>query len=361
MSINKFLQIVFSTLLLSSVIYINNINADTQVSTQATLTFEERLNKPKKILSNSDTFTFDNLINFTVSTVGTEAIKTTPGAKQVILKFKVTNNGNHIQDFTLRAIQSPWINSTHKQHFSAENIMIYVDKDNNNIYTPSIDTLSYIDELGINQSVTIFLVADMPKKGLQSDHVAYYDLEASVAKGGKAGHLGEIITKDDSDIVDHAQQKQIVFSDNAGSFENDLQHDGKHSSRHGYLIYLSSMMMSQTSYVIQDPLNNTNNPKRIPGAIIRHCYSIKNQGNKDSFIANINDMIDLKMFNIATLTNENIRIYSDQKNFDCHTAHTLSTKANKGTINTQTGKIKIIFNGVAAKSMKSAYFDLQLH
>lgn len=356
MYLNRFLQTMLFFIFLITASHADGTNANTTVSSQSLLTFGDTLDKQKQILSNIDTYVVDDIINFSVDTIGSNLIKTIPGAQQAVLRFKVTNRGNNTQDFHLRALHASTSSS-----FQTNNTKVYVDTDNNGIYNAKIDTMQFIDELGVDSEMIIFIVSDIPAKGLRSDDTAIYDLEVRVARGGEKNIKGDIIIKDNSQDFDDAAVRQTVFADNAGSLKEDIKYDGRHSSRHGYLIYLSSMIMSQTTCVIQDPLNHTSNPKRIPGATIRHCYSVKNDGNKDSFIATITDSVDTSSFNLLELESQNIRLYDGHEKFNCMTADKLPTTPNKGSIDHQTGKIRILFNGVPAQSIKSAYFDLKLH
>ena len=54
---------------------------------------------------------------------------------------------------------------------------------------------------------------------------------------------------------------------------------------------LPDMHITKTSIVISDPVNNTNHPKRIPGAIIRYCFTVKNTGDGNADNAAIHDTL----------------------------------------------------------------------
>ncbi len=55
---------------------------------------------------------------------------------------------------------------------------------------------------------------------------------------------------------------------------------------------MPDMHITKTSIVISDPVNNTTSPKRIPGAIIRYCFTVKNTGDGSADNAAIHDTLN---------------------------------------------------------------------
>ena len=51
------------------------------------------------------------------------------------------------------------------------------------------------------------------------------------------------------------------------------------------------MSITKSSIVVSDPVNNTTNPKRIPGAIIRYCFVVDNSGNGTADDVKIKDTL----------------------------------------------------------------------
>jgi uncharacterized repeat protein (TIGR01451 family) len=169
---------------------------------------------------------------------------------------------------------------------------------------------------------------------------------------------GTIIAEDDRDNPDNALTVQIVFADGVGSVTGDNVRDGKHSSVDALIIVIADMSITKISLVVSDPINGDTNPKRIPGATLRYCFTITNSGDADAAIAKISDDLDENRFIVANIENNDIRIYSEANAFVCADAASLTTDANTGTVNTTTGEIVIDLQGVLANSSKSAYFDL---
>ena len=54
---------------------------------------------------------------------------------------------------------------------------------------------------------------------------------------------------------------------------------------------MPDMHITKTSIVISDPVNTTNNPKRIPGAIVRYCFTVKNTGDGNGDNVAIHDTL----------------------------------------------------------------------
>ena len=65
-----------------------------------------------------------------------------------------------------------------------------------------------------------------------------------------------------------------VFADGAGV--TDQAGDAAYSARDDYTVSATTMSVVKTSKVISDPLNNTTNPKAIPGAVIEYCIAVSN-------------------------------------------------------------------------------------
>ena len=55
---------------------------------------------------------------------------------------------------------------------------------------------------------------------------------------------------------------------------------------------MPNMHITKSSIVISDPVNNTTNPKRIPGAILRYCFVVDNSGLSSADNVKIKDKLD---------------------------------------------------------------------
>ena len=335
--------------------------AGTTISSTATLTFGDTVDSATTIESAPDSFVVDNKIDMSVTTLDIAAVQTKPEATGVVLKFKVTNTGNNIQDYSLQALTSStsltFAQDTVNDNFDAT-VNVVVDN-GDGIYNAADDTQTYIDELAPDDEVIVFIVGTMPA-GLANGDASIYDLQVQAAQGGVTNTKGADITQDDSANTENPLAIQIVFADGAGSVNGEVEKDGKLSSASAYIIIIADMQIVKTSMVIQDPYNAGNNPKRIPGATIRYCYTVTNSGGADATVANIGEDLDESQFDLSTFTTNDIKIYTGVDTFNCANAANLTTTTNTGTVDTTTGVINIILNGVNANSSKSAFFDINL-
>jgi hypothetical protein len=345
--------------LLSSSLMGDGTPSGTDVRNQAILSFGDDENALVDIVSNVDNFVVDTKIDLVVSTLDVSAVQTQLGKVSVVLKFKVANQGNSIQDFSLSSLRSSNRAFGVKDNFDAENIRVFVDVNNNGQYDEG-DDATYIDELGIDEEKVVFILADMPSSGIADGSIAVYDLQAQVAKGGAIGLQGDDIISDDRDKEDNPLTVQIVFADGEGSVTGDTPKDGKHSSVDAFKISIANMSIQKSSVVISDPINGNTNPKRVPGALIRHCITIQNSGSADVKYVNISDDIDESKFDISNFTKTDIRIYSLSEPFSCSSASEKATISSNAIINSSNGNIKISLGGVSANSAKSIYYDLSI-
>ena len=240
-------------------------------------------------------FVVDNKIDFTVTTVDSAIVEVTPGQSNAVLTYLVTNTGNTVQDFSLTSTLNNGNPFGETDNFDAT-VSIFVDSNGNGVYDSGTDIATFIDELSPDANVTVFLVSDISLTRTNSD-VSEHTLVAQVAVGGGAG-LGADITTDDSGSADVASTVQTVFADGNGTAANggtDSSKDGKFSIGNAFKVISADLSMSKTSIVISDPVNSTTNPHRIPGATIRYCFVVDNNGSTDSNSTLITDSIDANL------------------------------------------------------------------
>jgi uncharacterized repeat protein (TIGR01451 family) len=241
----------------------------TPITNSATLDFQVGGVDQDQITSNIASFVVDNRVIVEVTTDDAGGVvPVAPGAQDQILTYTVTNAGNTVQDYSLS------LTALASDDFDATAVSFFVD-DGDDVYTPGTDTATFIDELGIDGDVKVFVVGDIPTT--QTDgQLAEYDLIAQTAQGGTGGAQGSDILTDDSGIVDNPATIQIVFADAAGSA--DGANDGASSSRDAYEILSAALAVAKSSAVISDPVNLGVNPKAIPGATVRYTITVTNTG-----------------------------------------------------------------------------------
>ncbi len=229
--------------------------------------------------SNTTNFLVDRRINLTVAEVGGLATNVIPGAIDRVTMFTVTNTTNGTQDFRLIATNDAAGAGTafgNTDNFDGSNIRVFVDN-GNGIYEPALDTATFIDELGADQTRTVFVLIDIPVTQVNGD-IAGVTLQARAANAGGASVLGADATQtagaDTPGVVD------TVFGDAAGApnTAGDLARDGSHSDDDEYAVVTAALTVIKSQAVISDPFNGAVNPKAIPGAVIEYCIDINNTG-----------------------------------------------------------------------------------
>jgi len=338
----------------STVAFAQGTLSGTDVDSTASLTFT--VNGNSSTVTDTNSYKVDNKVDMVVSTTDLQAATVNPGANNVVLKYRVQNNGNTVQDFLLSALtnsQTAFSGSNKvTDNSDLNNVRVFVDSNNNGRYDPDIDTQDYIDELAPDATKTVFIVADVPSDA-PNNNIAVYDLEAQVAEGNTPNSKGNAITSDDSNQVDDAATVQIVFADGAGS--TDAEHDGKFSSADAWRVVTATVTISKDSIVVSDPVNGNNNPKRIPGAVVRYCYIVKNaEGGAEASGALVTDTLDT---NVLSLSGATVKLYGGNGTCDCNTPDsdiTASNGANGQDPNAQ-GVTKIDFGTVAGGATECAY------
>ena len=213
----------------------------------------------------SNAFIVDRKINLTVVEVGATT-SVSPGQTAAVTTFTVTNTSNAVMDFGLSAAQQT--TGTVAFHGGTDSF----DTSNVKIYSDAALTMqiTYIDELAADTSKTVYVVSDVPL-GLANGAVAGVVLTAQARDGGTAGSQGAVSV---ATVGANTAGMDTVFADGAGT--TDAANDGKFSAADDYTVSAATLAVTKTSTIISDPVNNTTNPKAIPGAVIEYCIAVAN-------------------------------------------------------------------------------------
>ena len=326
----------------------------TNVDSTASLSFT--VNGATSEVTSTNSYKVDNKVDLTVSTVDTQAVTVGPDATNVLLTYKVKNDGNTVQDFILSSLTTSTTvfsaGNAVTDDYDLTNVRVFVDANSNGVYDEGTDVETYIDELEPDADITVFIVADVPTDAL-NDAIAIYDLQAQVAQGETAGTQGTVIANDHSGQADDAASVQIVFADGQGT--TDVQHDGIFSSADAWKIVTADVTVSKNSIVVSDPVNGTTNPKRIPGAVVRYCYIVENAaGGAEATGALITDILNPDVLDLSAST---VVTYSGSGTCTCDAADADIT-GNNGALgqnpNAQ-GEVKVDFDTVAGGTTECAY------
>lgn len=120
------------------------------------------------------------------------------------------------------------------------------------------------------------------------------------------------------------------------------------------LVPTTYMKVTKTSCVINDPVNTTSNPKRIPGATIRYAVEAENITDFDTDNNIVTDTVDSN-FDSGTISN--LQIVSGS--CDCIGVSSASNNGSSGTGN-GINPVKLDFGTVAANSKECGYFEVDL-
>lgn len=227
--------------------------------------------------SDSNSIIVDRKVSLLVSEVGAETTTVTPGQKEAVTTFKLTNNSNATLDFDLTAAQLSGGTAAHggTDSFNVTNLKIYVDNGDGSYRTgDTLLTTPYIDELaGDGASRTIFVVANVPVE-MTNGQIAGVTLTATAREGGQAGSEGAVLTETQGA---NTEQMDTVFADDHGPVPGDSDRDGKSSDDDDYTVKAAMLAVAKTSLIIWDPINQATNPKAIPGARIQYCIRVSNE------------------------------------------------------------------------------------
>lgn len=228
--------------------------------------------------SNTATFVVDRKVNLAVATSQSANTQVNIGDTDRVLTFQVTNTTNGTQDLLLSASQAISVGVLPgPDDFDATNVRIFVDSNGNGIYDPGVDTATYIDELGADQSRTVFIVADIPNQANES--LAFLQLRATVAAGGAPGAQGTALVPTPLNTVNQDNEVDIVFVDNDsdGAAAGDTARNGQGVAYAAYEVGARNVNLSvfKSSRVVSDGFS-TLNPKAIPGAVVEYCLVANN-------------------------------------------------------------------------------------
>ncbi len=198
----------------------NNVAVDYEVGgvTQSTLTA-------------SNDLTVDRKVNLVLTEANSAATLVTPGQTKAVTAFELTNLSNASLDFALVASQQSGGAGAHggTDGFDVANgPTVFVDSDGNGLYDEGIDTATFVDELAADQTVTIFVIGDIPDTVFGGD-IATVELSAEAHEAGAAG-LGAIVTNASTG----PNGSETVLAD--GSGVSDADSDGTFTARDDYLV-----------------------------------------------------------------------------------------------------------------------------
>lgn len=213
-------------------------------------------------------FVVDTKIDFTVTNDDTDQITVSPGATAQVTQWTLTNTSNTATYFTLASSNLASGKTVYSNADSADTgtqtITYSTDGTNYNAYTGAI-------QIAVDTLIYVRVSSDIPLTVVNGDVMNIQLLATATDSGGTA--LTATIGADTIGSVD------IVLADGAGDSSYDgTTYNGIYQVWGGYIVQSATVAVTKSSIVISDPVNSTTNPKRIPGATIRYCFTVDNTG-----------------------------------------------------------------------------------
>lgn len=261
-------------------------NAGTDISNSATVNYVVSTVAQDPVPSNTVTFEVDRKVDLTVAEVGGASTEVPPGAQDQPLRYQVTNLSNDTVDILLSSTQDTG------DDFDTSNVQFYIDVDADGVFEPGAadgSPVTTLDDVAEDGSRYVWLVSDIPfveavSNPLDDGDTSTVHLVAQAADATSSSAFTESGSEAANTI-------DTTLADAAGTASGDGARDGKHSDDDTYLVRTATLTVTKSSRVISDPVNNTSNPKRIPGAIVEYCIDITNTGSTAADTVVVSDAI----------------------------------------------------------------------
>lgn len=229
------------------------------------------------VTSNTTNFTVDRKIDLLVTEPGNATVAVTPGQSAAFTTFVVRNNGNATMDFKLTVAQLSGGTAPHTgtDTFDVTAPSLFADTNLNGTYDAGTDlAITFLDEVLQDTQRTVFVVANVPVAATNGQ-IAALSLTAQAEAGGTGGTEGAVLA-DNAGTANTAGIDNVFADTVAGT--DDVVKDGKSSARDDYTVTAPVLTVTKQSRIVSDPINNTTNPKMIPGATVEYCIVVANSG-----------------------------------------------------------------------------------
>jgi len=279
-----------TALLLSQQVLAVGTDAGTPVSNQAIVAYDVGTEPQTPIESDpggnstpgagaATVFLVDRRVAFTIVEVGGAHTEVAPGDIQAFTRFELTNNGNAIMDFSLDALDltsaSPGGGTVHGEADTDDSVgpfTIRVANGDGITGTPDFATdLPYVDELGEEETVVIYVFATIPGTS-PNDAYDNFTLNATAADEATAtatpGVLDALLTE--SAGADNPALIDSVFANTSGA---DVNGNATEGADDGFHVNSAELVISKISAVISDPFGSG---KALPDAVIEYTVTIDN-------------------------------------------------------------------------------------
>jgi len=292
--------------------YALGTTAGKEISNSVTLSYTAGGVAQEPVSSNTDTFKVDKKVDMILYTTDTDQIVVTPGQTDRITHFRFENEGNadqnfsfsvanlatdqeadyndrkdsdDVQDLLIQCTYTAPGGTTETQTWTAGPVTLEIEENGTAECNVSAD---------INEPDTTPSVND-PGKGDDGDVMNIELLATAVKPNGdpEENSTSESANTVDVVLADGFDDETLGAAEEHNSSDGhkgDTPLDGKEAARSGYIIATPVLTAKKESCVISDPVHgDSNDAKRIPGAVIRYLFDINNTGSGDVDELNITD------------------------------------------------------------------------
>ncbi len=321
--------------------------AGVQIQNSVHLTYDVNGNSQTAIDANdSNGFLVDRKID--VQVVEEDQDKTVdvnPNQQDVDLTFTIANQGNDQEDYNLTMEQLT------NDDFDPLNCEI--DINDGNGYGNFPKTITIVKET----NATVKVRCDIPNQGSGAGQVEDDDngtIRLIATASNDHGRPNQC-ENSDADIEDTVQN---ICADGTGTSGTaaDVDHDGVHSDNGTYHVKSADLTASKTSCVVWDPVDEADNPKRIPGAVIRYAIQVNNNGSANASDVTVRD-------NVPTYTTYGVGTsgLTQIARIVTETCNCKNPGASNGdSISESGGTVTADFNTILAGESECAYFDVTI-
>ena len=221
-------------------------------------------------------FLVDRRVAFTIVEIGGLHTEVAPGDVQAFTEFQLTNNGNAVMDFVLNAVDLAITATVHGEDDTGDSVgpfTIRVANTDGITGIPDYATdLDFVDELGEEETVVIYVFADIPGTA-PNDAYDNFTLNATAADDPDAlptvgGVPDPLLTEaggaDDPLVI------ESVFANASGADGSGNATEGVDD---GFHVNSAELVITKTALVISAPFGST---KALPDAVIEYTVTIDN-------------------------------------------------------------------------------------
>ena len=217
--------------------------------------------------TDTDEITIDRKIDVTV-VAETVTTNVSPGQNNAVLTFEVTNLSNDTVDYQLSVAADA------SNPAGLSNIRIYLDADNDGALSAdelAAGPITYLDDMAEDETRQVLVIGNI---AVSASDAAEFDVvltaDARSLSGSAASPGAPLTTTPGANTA----AIDTVLADGQG--DTDAANAGDFSATGTYVVEAANVTVAKNSFVISDPVNGTNNPKAIPGAVIEYCIVVSN-------------------------------------------------------------------------------------